>query len=281
MRLDIEPEVFASADPVATIDLIILTLDGRHEWQPSLPVASAAVQFVARQVPALSEYMQKVLVEAANPATPAAAVAKVRAGDLRAVLADLSKPAVLVVENRIGDGGFVRAVAAALRDQRIVDALRGDNDWLRLSNGGGCGQMPDLAAEECRAFSMLVRVAVLFDSDRVEPDEPSPHHDKVAKCREAGVREVHLLTWRMMENYVPFPVWERHFPARSNQIEELRTRIPRQRGYQNLKDEFGRRNMPKRMFPDDLPLTEEDFAELGPGVVTELRELLAMIHRIL
>ncbi|WP_076473574.1 hypothetical protein [Micromonospora avicenniae] len=283
MRLDIEPEVFTSGDRLSVIHLLAMVIEGQHEWRPTLPVALSAERFANEEAPVLSEFVQKALVEAANPAPDAPAVAQITAAKLKEFVADLRRPATLVVENRIADGGFVRAVAAALGDHRVVEALSPGRQWLCFSHGGGSGDIPELAADERSGFTVLVRVAVLFDSDREHAGHAGRNHDKVQKCREHGVAEVHLLAWRMMENYAPFRIWEHHFVHRPDHVEALRAIEPEQRGYLHLKTWFKERrcHVPKRVFPADLALAEDDFAELGPDVVAELRELLAMIHRIL
>ncbi|NYT96505.1 hypothetical protein [Salinispora sp. H7-4] len=284
MRLDIEPDVFTSGDRLSVIHLLGLAVEGQHEWRPSLPAAISAERFATEQAPLFSEFVQQALVEAANPAPAAPAVARISADRLKELVSDLRRPATLIVENRIADGGFVRAVAAALGDHQVVEALSQQPPWLGFSHGGGSGDIPELAADERAGFTVLVRVAVLFDSDRKAASDPGRNQeDKAMKCRDNGVAEVHLLAWRMMENYAPFRVWEHHFAHRPEHVDELRAIEPEQRGYLHLKTWFkGRRcHPPKRVFPAELTLTEEDFAELGPEVVAELRELLAMIHRIL
>jgi hypothetical protein len=292
MLLDIDPAVFEAADHMPVIRVLTLVANGRHDWRPGMAGAIRAERFVAKlasaemRVPTLAEWARKAVEEAAFPhRTPVPAV-RVPAGTLEEMVSDLEQPAILLVENRPGDGGFVRRVAIALGDRRIVDAL--DKMWLRFSHGGGSGDMGSLAAEECKAFRLLVRVAVLFDSDRRHEGDQSPNEKKAQQVREAGVREVHILAWREMENYLPFRVWEHHFPSETQKITGLRATPPHQRGYTDLKLHFlgpkpwprGKR-MPKPLIPDAVTLTEADFAELGPDVVPELRKLLAMIHRIL
>ncbi|GAB3942711.1 hypothetical protein GCM10027614_30210 [Micromonospora vulcania] len=59
--------------------------------------------------------------------------------------------------------------------------------------------------------------------------------------------------------------------------------VPQQRGYKHLKVHFVGRDgkMPSPLMPEGLMLSEADFHELGPDVVAELRQVLAMIHEIL
>jgi len=281
MLLDIEPAVFAGADHAPVIDVLMMVAKKRHDWHPTLAAADRLDRFMqgSREVklPVLTEWAQKAFEEAAHPHEDERPAVPVTVAQLEDIVDDLGKAAVLVVENKLGDGGFVRGVARALGEQRVVDALR--KGWLRFSHGGGCGQMAKLAADECEAFTLLLRVAILYDGDRYMEGGPSDNDAKAARARAAGVTEVHVLTFREAENYLPFPVWEHHFPRRTAQISVVRSMPPRQRGYDDLKVRIGKITDP--LIPDAVALTEADFAELGPDVVAELRELLAMIHRIL
>ncbi|MFI7427449.1 hypothetical protein ACIBPB_10720 [Micromonospora sp. NPDC049836] len=285
-------EVFDGADHLPVLELLKLVVRGRHEWRPAAPAAMRARAFAAELAGAqirlpMLELLGKT-VEAAADRGRAAAPAqdgpqpfRITSTNVGPASEDLGRPAVLVVENRIGDGGFVRAMAAALNDERVVGALR--KRWLKFCHSGGTGQMADLAADECRDFALIVRVAMLIDSDREDPAKPSPNERKVQRARQGGVPHVHMFTWRMVENYVPFRVWERHFPYKTAKLKELREWVPQQRGYRHLKTYFVGKDgqMPAPLMPDDIRLSEVDFHELGPDVVAELRQVLAMIRRIL
>jgi hypothetical protein len=281
--LDIEPAVFEASDHTPVIKVLDMVAQKRHDWHPSLAAAASLDRFVAQlttadiRLPVLSEWAQKAFEEAAHRHETDDSAVQVTLAELKGIAEDLERAAVLVVENRLGDGAFVRGVARALGHGRIVDALR--KRWLIFSHGGGCGQMPKLAAEECQGFTLLVRVAALYDGDRRAEGGPGDNDARAERTRAAGVREVHVLAYREAENYLPFRVWEHHFPRRQERIAEVRAMLPRQRGYDDLKVRIGR--IPAALIPDVVELTEDDFAELGSGVVAELRELLAMIHRIL
>ncbi|MDG4789085.1 hypothetical protein O7626_24665 [Micromonospora sp. WMMD1102] len=290
MLLDIDSQVFDADDHQPVISLLSMVAKYRHDWRPMLPAAVKAERFVHKlraaevKLPALSLWAEKAVEEAAHRSRPAPDTkVKVTLGNLEPVVDDLEKPAVLVVENRIGDGGFIRAVAVALDDERMAHAI--NRRWLEFCNGGGSGQMPALGADECKKFAVLIRVAMLFDGDRDAPEQPSRNKGKARKAREAGVPHVHVFHWREVENYVPFAVWDYHFPEKSEVVGRLRGLIPRQRGYLDIKEEFrdgGRRwRMPSPLMPVEVALSEQDFAELGEDVVAELRRLLAMIHEIL
>ncbi|MFY1669209.1 hypothetical protein ACN27G_04495 [Plantactinospora sp. WMMB334] len=282
MRLEIAREVFDLGDPALLRKLIDLAIEGRHEWRPDLDEAVYVDERSDRLPPDQREYLEKLVIEAADPTPPSsAATAQVTLAELRDMVSDLAKPAVLVLENRFSDGEFVQRVAAVFGEDRIVEALDAANEWLRLCNGGGTGQLAESAIAECKMFRMLVRVAVLLDSDRAHAGAVSDYEPKVTAMRAAGVPEVHMLLLRMIENYLPLKAWEHHFAHQPEKVDALRRRPLAERHYLHLKTHFGRRNMPKRLLPEDLMLTTEDFAELGEDAVADLRELFAMIHRIL
>ncbi|MEU7843362.1 hypothetical protein AB0B39_20680 [Micromonospora sp. NPDC049114] len=291
MLLDIDVEVFAGADHLPVIEVLKQVARGRHDWRPTTADAVRATSFVANmdavkiRLPALELWAQKEAEAAADrggsaTSSPDGQPVRINSANVTSAAEDLGRPAVLVVENRIGDGGFVQAVAEALGDKRVVHALR--KRWLKFCHSGGTGQMAAIAVDECGDFSMIVRVAMLIDSDRSGPAELG-NHRKVNEAREGGVPHIHMFTWRMVENYVPFRVWDRHFPYKTAKRKELRAWTPQRRGYEHLKTHFVGKNksMPSPLLPTDMRLNEADFHELGPDVVNELRQVLAMIHRIL
>ncbi|MEW2142666.1 hypothetical protein AB0869_07590 [Micromonospora vinacea] len=296
MLLDIDVEVFDGADHLPVIEVLKQVARGRHDWRPTTADAVRAKSFVADidaakiRLPALELWAQKEAEAAADrgesaaPSPDGQQPVRITSANVVPAAEDLGKPAVLVVENQIGDGGFVRAMAAALDDERVVHALK--KRWLEFCHGGGTGQMAELAVDKCRAFALVIRVAMLIDSDRSAPASPSDNEVKVEEARAGGVPHIHMFTRRMVENYVPFRVWERHYqdnPYKTAKLKELRGWPPQRRGYEDLKTHFGgrKKKMPSPLMPADMRLSEADFDELGPDVVTELRQVLAMIYEIL
>jgi hypothetical protein len=283
MLLDLQVDIFEASDDVPVITLLTMVAKERHEWRPSLGDALRAERFVQRvgaqtKIPAIKEWAAKAVVEAAQPRKKTGQEVVIAAENLDRAADELQKPAVLVVENRLADGGFFRDMAAALGDERVVRALHAS--WLRFCHGGGTGQMPELAFEESSEFSLLPpRVAIVFDSDRRAPGAPSAHDGKAERARRGGILHVHIFTLRMVENYIPFRVWEYHFPDQQEEISKLRQMPLSRRGYLHKKSFPGR--LPRPLAPDGVDLTEVDFHELGEGVVAELRQILSMIRQIL
>lgn len=305
MLLDTELAVFDCADHPPVIRLLDLVSEQRHEWRPTLPVADAAERFVRENAPntrALVELVQKCLVEAASPAPAAGTPVRVTAAELRQLVDDLQRPAVVVVEDALTDGDFLLAVARAFGRSRVVTAL--SRKWLVFAHAGGVGRMRDFVAMHRADFSVLgqLRVAAVLDSDRSIPRQRTRSHDFAEQVAAQGCA-VHVWELRHVESYVPTVVWLRHFPDQDEKIGMLLTMRPDQRGYIHMKRGLGvpggqhlrdlpapvrqqwstGLKMPARtpLVPEDLPLSEADFAELGDDVVAELCAVLAMIERIL
>ncbi|MGK5556725.1 hypothetical protein ACSNOI_34465 [Actinomadura kijaniata] len=231
---------------------------------------------------------------------------------------DLGAPARIVVENRAGDGAFLLAVAHVFGDKQIIEAKA--RRWLTFVQGGGSGEIPKVVRDECEEFRRVKRVVFLFDSDRMTPDERSKHENIAEKLRAEGV-EGHILRFREVENYVPdrvvaaVSVHHRERRAQSLRITHLRKLAPEQRAHFDMKKGF--RN-PRTRRAEILPaqrelyrsleectvvalgegfgeglteimlreaqagnLRESDFASLGSEVCEELREILALIKKVL
>lgn len=313
MLLEIEREVFDTEDehgPV--VGLLQMILQRRHVWRPAVGVADAAERWVAANLPtarAFAELIHQCLVEAANPPPAGVHPATVPAQRLPEVVNDLRSKARLVVEDEFTEECFLLAAAQAFGRTRIVEARQ--QRWLEFSHAGGKDRMPQFVTQRRRDFCVLVRVAAVMDSDRRIPRQQTPNHRYAERIRSQGI-DLHVWCWRELENYVPRQVWELHFPDRDRKIGMLLAMRPDQRGHLDIKhglqdqletdsevaklfadlpeavrEEWRtgfarrRRGMPAPIVPDGLVLTEQDFAELGPDVVSELRSVLAMIERIL
>ncbi|MFY1634588.1 hypothetical protein ACN27F_15145 [Solwaraspora sp. WMMB335] len=286
MLLDVDERILDAEDHRPVITLLCMVAEKRHDWRPSLPQAVRMVEFVERldqagvRMPVLRQWAEEVVEESAYPSPPdTRGSIRVTLADLEHVVADLEKPAVLVVENQLADGSVVRDIAVALNERRIAEALR--RTWLRLHHGGGAPQIVELAADEGKRFVVLPpRVAILLDGDRDGPGQEGLNDNKRADADAVGIRHVHILAYRSMENYVPLTVWECLFPRQRRSIERLRAMPAEQRGYLK-KDAYPGKGLPRQLTVADRNLAEDDFRALAPDVVDELRRLFAMIHEIL
>ncbi|MEV0216964.1 hypothetical protein [Micromonospora sp. NPDC050695] len=286
MHLDIQADVFHSGDQLTVAKLLDLAMTGRHRWRPDRAVAESAARF-AETLPfkAVKTFVEHALVEAYKPAAqPATATAVISSAQLKNLVEDLGRPAVLVVEDEITEECFLLAAAEAFGETDIVQALH--NHWLRFSHAGGKDRMVQFVERRRREFSVLIRVAALMDSDRKSAGHRTKNVTYALQIRALdGGSEVHLWHCRELENYVPSRVWEEAFmdraPAeRDAKLASLRGMPHDARHYLDVKEHFGGK-MPKPLIPPQVRLTEQDFDELGPVAVADLRELLAMIRRIL
>ncbi|MFG1952705.1 hypothetical protein [Micromonospora sp. NPDC048830] len=279
MLLEIKTEVFTTGDRFTVAKLLDLAMTGRHDWRPDKATAESAVRF-AELLPfrSVKEFVQQALVEASKPGGAEASVAVITVEQLKELLADLSRPAVLVVEDEINEGCFLVALAEAFGESRILRALQ--EDWLALGHAGGKDRMEQFVARRRQQFSVLIRVAALMDSDRKHAGHRTRNDTYAARILAIdGITELHMWECRELENYIPCRAWEESFPGRAPKVDALRRMSAQKRRYLDVKEHFGGKAQP--LIPDGIGLTEDDFAELGPDAVAELRELLAMIYRIL
>jgi hypothetical protein len=279
--LDLDVAVFDSDDQGPALDILKMIAEHRHDWHPKPWQAIRAEQFVRRVVtvinmPALAEWAQLAVQESAYPVKADSAPVSVEVTNLAEMASDLGNPAVLIVEDKRADGGFIQRLALVLDGKRVATAI--ERGWLRIQHGGGNSKMAWLVAEECKLFRQFARVAALLDSD----DGPASTSNKQAEeIRAAGRAQVHVWSWRSVENYVPFRVWEFHMSTDQRRLQELasvRAMVPAQRGRLKVRDRLGKISP---LIPEQVAVTEDDFHELGPGVVDELRRVLKMIHEIL
>jgi hypothetical protein len=315
MHVSIERRVFeeCGCDELPVIMMLMHGFtQGRHDWV-ELDIGcleQAELYFSAHTTtyaPMAVELARKGSVAAAWTADAGTRI-EVSRDDLEHVTEDLSRPAVLVVENLKADGGFVKAICRAFGDQRILDAL--DKRWLEIASGGG--STTSMVAQNCAAnFRVHVRVVTLLDSDSLFPQHRTASHDKADTLEEYGAK-THVLTLREAENYIPnrrLAMLGRPSATRSR-LDALKRLSLEQRGYYDMKNGFASdhkqgslpearnelyANVPEpvrranhdgfggdviiKAFSPDANLTEEDFDKLG--VAAELRNLLATINTVI
>ncbi|GIF65228.1 hypothetical protein Ais01nite_32630 [Asanoa ishikariensis] len=279
MQLDTDEEIFVSGDRQAVLELLTMVIKGRHEWRPQTKAAFRAYQFAEEHVPHYKDFVEKAMLASVDRSPLVPAQRRVCVDDLRAVVDDLARSAVLIVEDEINEGWFIRALAGAFADDRIITAL--DNTWLVLAHAGGKDRMHRFVAARREQFTIVVRVAALLDSDQTKRSHRTRNHTYVRWIKEIdGVTEVHMWTGREMENYVPFRLWEECHPHAVDRVDAMRVMSLEERLYLDVKAHIGG-GIKSDAIPPHIVLSEDDFHGLGAEVVVELRELLAMIHRIL
>jgi hypothetical protein len=314
VRIELAAEVFVDAAALPhVLNLLKCVAEGRHDWEADPSVADTAHDYLQEHCPRLATTFamlgRKGLVAAAwRGAADSTIRVEINAADLVDLAADLSRPAVLVVENHVSDGSFVRAVARAFRADRIHHALR--ERWLEIDHGGG-ETLVGVAEEAAYGFRRLTRVAVVLDSDRMTPSRRTRAHDKADRLAKSGI-VVHVLELREAENYVPNRVLAATGKGAIRRLQLLRHLTPAQRGHFDMKEGFGPANGPPVVRPEQLALYadvdqrvlnglrgglgrdllqqmetmseslhERDFASLGTDVPDELRRMLDSLTSVI
>lgn len=120
----------------------------------------------------------------------------------------LEAPAYLVVENKVSDGAFLRAIARVYSRERVAQAL--ERGWLEPASGGGGGEVKKEVIRLLGSPNPVAswRIMAVLDSDRLIPGKLP---DKVRKLQQElmglGVA-VWVLFKREIENYLPYSLLE-------------------------------------------------------------------------
>ena len=116
-------------------------------------------------------------------------------------LADV--PLVILVENRISDGAFVKRVVTEL-DKSLHRLWQRPDEPIQLDSVGGVGQMLAEVERRTQGRRYRPRLVVIADSDRKGPDDTaSPAVLELCRqCEALGV-PCWVLAKREAENYLP------------------------------------------------------------------------------
>jgi hypothetical protein len=314
MQLSIGSDVFTDAMSLPhLIGILRCVQDGRHVWIAEETELEAAETYMRAHVPHLADsyvgLAQKGVVELQwIGSIEKPAVISIQADDL---VHDLSRPAVLVVEDQRSDGSFLKGLFDVFGAERLLDAL--SKGWLEIRHGGGGGSLPAVTLNEVGYFRRQIRVAALLDSDRLLPGEHTDAHHKAALLATHGVVS-HVLELREIENYLPNHALAAVRPMRVSRyrLRFLRRLTLEQRGVYDMKSGFGPASSPPSIPPRQAPLfsslpretlnglrggfgksvascmtlmatslTERDFRGLGDLVVTEIKTMLQDIAKII
>jgi hypothetical protein len=315
--LNMTPDVFDSpASLPHIIGLLGGVQDGRHVWVAGDDELAAAEAYMRTQVPNLADsYISlarkgAVQVQWVGTVERPSAVT-VQSDNLTELAHDLSRPAILVVEDHNSDGSFLITLCKIFGVERPVDAL--SRGWLEIRHGGGGGSLPSVTMTEIGLFKTQIRVAAMMDSDRLLPGERTDAHDKADMLRKSGA-VVHVLELREIENYIPNRALAAVRPHRtsSNRLKFLKELSSDQRGVYDMKIGFGPASSSPKIPPKQIPifanlsqqtlrglrsgfgknvagcmtqmvgsLTERDFGGISASVVAEIRTLLQNIAGIL
>ena len=113
------------------------------------------------------------------------------------------EPLVILVENRVSDGAFVKRVVTEL-DKSLHGLWRRPGDPIQLDSLGGAGQMPAEVERRTQGRRYRPRLVVITDSDRKGPGQKVSPSVR-ALCRRCKALDVPcwVLAKREAENYLP------------------------------------------------------------------------------
>lgn len=139
----------------------------------------------------------------------------------------LQRPFIALLEDSSSDRGFLRAVASSA-ERAFFDRME-EIGGLTYENGGGITSMTRRVGSltpEARA-----RMWALFDSDALQPGQPSGQSQNTAQACNLANIPFHQLSRRSIENYLPLSVLKLHAEASGNARAE---RLKRVRALQRL-----------------------------------------------
>jgi hypothetical protein len=305
MLLEFAADIFGgedTQDAFLVVQLIRFTIERRHDWFPRPDLLDTASGYLDKNFPTMPgwhEFVRNAAKAAVwrGAANPRPAV-RVTAENLDLLASDLSKPAVVVVENGRNDGSFLKAVFAAYAPE-LANAL--NLDWLQIHHAGGTGEQIHVAEDSASRFKAICRVIVVKDNDRRLPD---PEAGQEPDAWPPAKPYVH--TWRRLEveNYLPDAVLhESKHPDAHTLVFHLRAMTPEQQRWIDMKHGLARsgppnlfidvdavtrrvwqsgftKHFPKPLVPDRLTLTVDDFRRLGEDVHEELLRLTNRIRLV-
>ncbi|MEU4691908.1 hypothetical protein [Actinoplanes sp. NPDC023714] len=317
MQVELAPEVFTATDPepqqITAAGRLLATFDeGRHDWIVDIEIVDDVASYLKKHHPTLAtvylDLAQKAAVKnlAWTGAEQRGRVIVVEHKSLAKDASDLTRAAVVVIENIPGDKHFLQAVIHAFRADRIREAFA--NDWAEFRHSGGCGSMPAVALEEAGRFHHTIRVVAVFDSDALTPEHEGPNRHKARDLEAIGV-STHVLMFREAENYAPNRVLActGQAGAAETRVVHLERLIPRQRRHFDMKNGIPRRlpseqrnffdgldaetrqalasgfggGVLKKMYEMRDSLSEDDFHATDPEAAEDLRKLLALIESLI
>ena len=113
------------------------------------------------------------------------------------------EPLVILVENRVSDGAFVKRVVTEL-DKSLHGLWRRPGEAVQFDSPGGVGQMLAEVERRTQGRRFRPRLIVIADSDRKGPDDTASPAVRALcrRCKALGV-PCWVLAKREAENYLP------------------------------------------------------------------------------
>ena len=223
VRFDLEDLLAENAHFELLARIIHRIEDGWHDWSGPDPDDNALESYFTRH-PTHAELIAKSYTRSlAYPdATSKEIVVSNCAGasfDLKKATIYLGQALQILVENRINDGEFLRAVLRVV-DPDLVDLIDTPDAPLQFEHGGGKAEILKLLRDRVArsdATSIPPRLVILVDSDSKFPGHVTAETRQLLDQGEYSDVPVLVLEKRSIENYIPDRTLE-HYAARSPDV---------------------------------------------------------------
>lgn len=149
----------------------------------------------------------------------------------------LGQPFEIIVENARNDRAFLLAVSDP--DDRVVFEERESQGWIKFQHTGGLGEMLIRVQQIQGDLTKALRSWVLFDSDKLQPNQNDPNSERVRAACDNCV-PFHQLRRRAIENYLPLEVlgsWAKR-ESRAHMVALFKAFNFDQRAHYNMKRGF-------------------------------------------
>lgn len=170
----------------------------------------------------------------------------------------INSPAIIMVENKVNDGCFIRAIERIFDADMNFDELE-TSSMVMIDNAGGSGDRQQMEDEVRRLnnATKFLRCVIVVDSDKRFPsDDRKKHlHDENRQYYQGIGVGYHVLEKRAMENYMPDEVFqERRIELGKLWVDAYLSLLPEQKDYLDISQGF-MKDLPAGGMPrkEDLP----------------------------
>lgn len=212
MLIDIKKDIF-ERDNLSDLNYIIriLSYKGRYDFYADYDVVVNLQNFnKLDELDKLNieEQFNKFMTESSQPNLVISENNNANDYTLVEAIHFLNQPVLIVVENRLNDGHFVKAIIKHF-DKKGTIVKHLENRWLKIENAGGKNNFINYLKAELKTYRSLpkpnhryLRVFVIADSDKKSPNSDPKNQNLIDFLRENDIKS-HILQKREIENYLP------------------------------------------------------------------------------
>jgi len=182
----------------------------------------------------------------------------------------LERPFVVLLEDQVSDRGFLACMMT--EEERRFFERREALGFIRVDHGGGVGPMTRRVTEEADSPANRHRLWLLFDSDAMQPGQPSRDSERLRIA--SALVPHHQLRRRYMESYLPHRALQAWAANQANRrVRE--DRLARFRAFVDLSERQRHHYNMKTGFDGDRDRTDNSAGTVYDDVPDESRRTLA------